>query len=92
MNPFRNLPHPGQSLKPVTKILLQELIHLVFIAKLRTALLKMRDPVETCVLNLRRKTLLNSTTLNVGYKFTGSIYTADISLKRGRYKPYIAFG
>jgi hypothetical protein len=46
---------------------LQELMHLVTIVKLSTAPLKMLDPVETCILDFRRKTALNSTTLNISH-------------------------
>jgi hypothetical protein len=55
-------------------------MHLVVVAKLSAALVKMLDPVETCILNLRRKTELNSTTLNVGYKHTGSVQATDVLL------------
>ena len=73
MNPFRHLPHPPKSLKPVKEMLLQELMHLVVIVKLSTAFLKMLDPIETCILDLGRKTVLNSTALDVGYKHTRSV-------------------
>jgi hypothetical protein len=35
------------------EMLLQELIYLVVVAKLSTALVKMLNPVETCILKLR---------------------------------------
>ena len=73
MNPFRNLPYPSKGLKPVKEMLLQEPMYLIVIAKLRAALLEMPNPIETCVLNLRRKTLLYSTARDVGYKHTRSI-------------------
>jgi hypothetical protein len=47
---------------------LEELIDVVLVAKLCTALLKMLNPVETRVLDLWRKTLLYSTTLYVSHK------------------------
>jgi hypothetical protein len=72
MNPFRNLPHPPKSFKPVKKILLQELIYLV-VVKLSAALLKMLDLVETCILDLERKTALNSIAIYIGYERTRSI-------------------
>jgi hypothetical protein len=45
MNPFRNLPYPAKSLKPVEEMLSQEPVYLVMVVKLSTALLKMLDPV-----------------------------------------------
>jgi hypothetical protein len=73
MNPFRNLPYLSKGLKLVKEMLLQELMYLIVVAKLRAALLKMLNLVETCILNLRRKTTLNSTALNISYKHTGSV-------------------
>lgn len=72
MNSFRNLPHPPEGLEPVKKMLLQELMRLAIVAKLTAALLKVLDPVETCVLDFRRKASLNLTSLNVDYKHAGS--------------------
>ena len=63
------------------EMLLEELIHLVVVVKLSATLLKMLDPVETCILNLRRKTALNSTTLDVSYKYTRSIQATDVLLQ-----------
>lgn len=59
MDPFRNLLHPTKSLEPMKEMLLQELMHLVVVAKLSTALMKMLNLVETCILNLRGKTAIN---------------------------------
>jgi len=73
MNPFRNLPNLSKGLKLVKEMLLQELIYLIVVAKLRPALLKILNLVETCILNLRRKTLLYSTARNVGYKHARSV-------------------
>jgi hypothetical protein len=55
---------------------------LVIVAKLRAALLEMLNPVETCILNLRRKTVLNLTTLDIGYKRTGCVQATDVLLQR----------
>jgi hypothetical protein len=68
MNPFRNLPHPSKSFKPVKEMILQELVYLIVIAELSIALLKMFDPVETGILKFRGKMLLFLTSLNVGRK------------------------
>ena len=57
-------------------------MHLVVVMKLSTALLKMLDPVETCILNLRRKTMLNSTAFDVAYKQTGNVQATDVLLQR----------
>jgi hypothetical protein len=64
----------------------------VVIAKLSTALLKMLDPVETSILNLRRNTLLHSATLDVGYKRTRNVLFTNVLFEKGRHKPYTAFG
>jgi hypothetical protein len=47
------------------EMLLYEPMHLVIVAKLSAALVKMLNLVETCILNLRRKTALDSATLLV---------------------------
>jgi hypothetical protein len=80
IDPFRNLLHPAKSLKPMKKMLLQEVMHLVVVAKLSAALVKMLNPVEACILNLRRKAALNSTALDVSYKHTGSIQPTNVLL------------
>lgn len=82
MNSFGSLSSQTKGLDPVKKMLLQELMHLLIVVKLSTALLKMLDPVETCVLNLRRKTALNSTAIDIGYKHTRSVQATDVLLQR----------
>ncbi len=61
-------------------MLLQELMHFVVVVKLRTALLKMLDPAVTRILKLWWETALDSTTLNVGCKYTRSIQATDVLL------------
>jgi hypothetical protein len=61
---------------------LEELMDFVVVAKLSTTLLKMLDPVETRVLNLRRKTLLHLTAVNIGYKDSGGAHATDVLLER----------
>jgi hypothetical protein len=70
MNPFRDLPHPAQRLKPVKKIFLQKLMDLIVIVELFTTLLKMLDPVETYVLELRKKSFIHSTALHISHEYT----------------------
>ena len=82
MNPFRNLPHPSKGLKPVKEMLLQELIYLIVVTKLYTALLEMLNPIETSILNPRRKTTLNLTALSISYKHTRSVQVTDVLLQR----------
>ena len=71
---------------------LEELIDLIVVVKLSTALLEMLNPVETCVFGLWRKTLLYSATLYVSYKCSRSLLSANILLKRSRKKPDIVIG
>ena len=92
MNSFRDLPNPPKGLKPVKKMLLQELMYLVVIVKLSITLLEMLNPVETCVPDVWRKTLLYATTLYVSDKCTRSFLSADILLKRCGHKLYTAIG
>jgi hypothetical protein len=66
----------------VKEVYLEELMDLVVVVKLSTALLKMLNPVETGILDLWRKTLLSSTTPYVSYKCTKSLLSANISLER----------
>jgi hypothetical protein len=80
MDSFRDFPHPPKRLKPVEKMLLQELMHLVVVVKLSTTLLKMLDPVKACILNLRRKTALNLTAFDVSNKNTGIVQVTDVLL------------
>jgi hypothetical protein len=70
----------------VKEVYLEELIDLVVVVKLSTALPKTLNLEETGILDLRRKTLLYSTTLYVSYKCTSSPLSADILLKRLRHK------
>jgi hypothetical protein len=46
------------------KVYLKELMDLVVVIKLSITLLKMPNPVKTCVPDLRKKILLYSTTLH----------------------------
>ena len=46
---------------------------LVVVVKLSTTLLRMLDPVKTCILNFRRKTSVHSTTLHLGNKNTRNL-------------------
>ena len=68
------------------QMLPQELMNLVIIMELSTTPLKMLDPVKTCILNIKRKTLFHSTVFYISHKHTGSIQATDISSKRGRHK------
>jgi len=70
MNPFRDLPHPSQGLKPMKEMRLQKPMDLVVIIQPSTALLEMLNPVVTCILNFRRKAFLHSTAVNISYKRT----------------------
>ena len=82
MNPFRYLPYPAQRLKPVKKMLLQKLMDLIIVVELFTTLLKMPDPVKTCVLDLRRKPFIHSTALHISHEHNWSAQATDILLKR----------
>jgi hypothetical protein len=90
MNPFRSLPYPAKGFKPVKEMYLEELMDLVVVVKQSTTLLKMLNPVEACILDLWRKTLLYSTILYVSHKRTRSLLSANILLERGRHKSYTA--
>jgi hypothetical protein len=57
-------------------------MYLIVVVKLRSALLEVLNPVETCILKLRRKTLLHSTACNVGYKHAGSVQATDVLPQR----------
>jgi hypothetical protein len=76
----------------VKEMYLEELIHLVVVMKLSTAPLEMLNPVETCIPDLWRKTILYSTTLYVSHKCTGSLLSANILLERVRQELYTAIG
>ena len=91
MNPFRDLPHPAQRLEPVKKMLLQKLMDVIVAVEPFTTLLKMLDPVETCVLDLRRKPFIYSTALYTSQEHTWSAQATDILLKRG-HELYTAIG
>ena len=80
MNPFGNLPYPPESFKPVEKMLLQELVYMIVIAKLSAAVLKMLDPIETCILELWLDILFYAAALNVGYSNTRSVYATYVLL------------
>jgi hypothetical protein len=76
----------------VKEMYLEELMDVVVVVKLSTALLKMLNPVETRVLDLWRKTLLYSTMLYVSHKCTRSLLSANILLERVRHKPDTVIG
>jgi hypothetical protein len=57
---------------------LQELMDLVVVVELFITLLKMLDPVETCILNLRRNALLHSTARYIINECTRSVDATDI--------------
>jgi hypothetical protein len=67
---------------------LEELMDLVFVTKLSITLLTMLNPVETCVPDLWRKTLLYLTILYISDKCTRSFLSADILLERCGHKLY----
>jgi hypothetical protein len=60
---------------------MQEPMDLVVVMELFTTLLKMLDPVETCILNLRRNALLHSTARYIINERTGSVDATDILLE-----------
>jgi hypothetical protein len=76
----------------VKEMYLEKLIDFVAVAKLSATLLKMLNPVETCVPDLWRKTILYSTTLYVCHKCTRSLLSANILPERVRHKPDTAIG
>ena len=92
MNPFGNLSHPPKSLKPVEEMLPQELMHLIVILKPSTALLDVIDPVETSILNLRRKALHHSTALYLSSKVPRRVHATDVLFEGCRHEPYTAVG
>jgi hypothetical protein len=57
----------------VKKVLLQKLMYLAVIVKLSTTLLEMQNPIERCILDLKRKTILYSTAVDMVYKHTRSV-------------------
>jgi hypothetical protein len=70
------------------RMLSKEPMNLMVVIKLNTALLKMLDPVEACILKLWRKTSLYAITLYVSSESTISVQATDISLERGGHEPY----
>jgi hypothetical protein len=52
------------------KVLLQELMYVTIVLKLITAFLKVLDPIETCILDFRKKTSINSASLDFGHERT----------------------
>jgi len=52
---------------------LQELIDLVVVVELNATLPKMLDPVETRILNFRRKTLFHLSALYLVYEHTRNV-------------------
>ena len=52
---------------------MKKAVDLVVVMELRTTLLKMLDPVEACILNLRRKTFLYATAVNFTREGTWSV-------------------
>jgi len=70
---------------------LQELMDLVIVMELFTTLLKMLDPVETCILNLRRNALLHSTAHYIINERTRGVDAIDILLEV-RHTLYTAIG
>ncbi len=63
------------------EMLFEELMDFVIVAKLNITVLKMLNPVETCVPDLWRKKLLDSTTLYARHKCTGSLLSANVLLE-----------
>jgi len=61
---------------------------LIVIMKLIIALLKMLDPVEAGILNLRRKAFLYSNAFNISDKHTGTALIADILLESCGHQTY----
>ena len=69
---------------------LEELIDLVVIVKLSTAISEMLNPVQTCIFDLWGKKLLKPAVLYTRNKHPRSIHATDVFLKRARQKPYTA--
>jgi len=57
-------------------------MHLVTVAKLSAALVKMLNLVKACVLNFKRKVFLNITALNLTSLTTRSMHFANVLLER----------
>src|SRR6266480_5524332 len=90
MNSFRDLAHPAEGLKPVKQMLLQEFVYFVIIVKLSTTLLKMVNPVETCILEIWRETLVYLAAVHVGCKCTWRVGSAYILLQTCQQNPETA--
>jgi hypothetical protein len=88
MNSFRNLPDPSKGLEPMQEMLTQKLVYLVVVTKLSTTLLKMLDPVETCILNLKRKVLFYPTAFDIVHERTWLAHTTYVLLKKLGHKLY----
>jgi len=56
-------------------------MHLVTVAKLSAALVKMLNLVKACVLNFGQKAFLKTTTLNLASLTTKSMHFANVLLK-----------
>ena len=63
------------------EMLLQELVHLVIVARLGAAFLEMLDPVQTCILQLWGKATLYLDSLYVDCKHAGSARATDVLLE-----------
>jgi hypothetical protein len=57
---------------------LEELMNPVIVAKLSTTLLKTLNPVEACILNIQRKTLIHLALLHLGGKCSWQSKTAHV--------------
>jgi hypothetical protein len=57
----------------VEEMYLEKLMDLVVIGKLSITFLKMLNPVEACIPNLRRKALLYSSARDISHKYAGSV-------------------
>jgi hypothetical protein len=61
---FNALPHEVDGLKPMKEVLPEELVDLITVGEVNPALSIMLNPVDACVLELRRNTLLYSARVN----------------------------
>jgi hypothetical protein len=76
----------------VKEMYLEELMDVVIIVKLSTNPLQMLDPVQTCVLNFRRETLLYSTALYTSNEPSRSVHATDVLPEKSRHKLYATGG
>lgn len=74
-------PVQPRSLKSVKEMFLEELIHLIVIVKRSITLLKVLNPIETCILDLWRETLPYSTTLYISHMCTRNFLLVNILLE-----------